>query len=54
VRVLGHEVRVKVAVLPAGGTRVKPEFEDVHAVSLATGRSLGDISILALSAVERE
>jgi pyridinium-3,5-bisthiocarboxylic acid mononucleotide nickel chelatase len=54
VRVLGHEVRVKVAALPAGGMRVKPEFEDVHAVSLATGRSLGDISVLALSAVERE
>jgi pyridinium-3,5-bisthiocarboxylic acid mononucleotide nickel chelatase len=54
VRVLGHEVRVKVAVLPGGGTRLKPEFDDVHAASLATGRSLSDISVLALSAVERE
>jgi uncharacterized protein (TIGR00299 family) protein len=53
VRVLGHAVRVKVATLPGGAHRSKPEFEDVRAVSKATGRSLGDIASLALTAAER-
>lgn len=53
VRVLGHDVRVKVAALPGGGHRSKPEYEDVRAVSLATGRSQGDVASLALSAAER-
>lgn len=53
VRVLGHDVRVKVATLPGGAHRSKAEYEDVRAVSLATGRSQGDVASLALSAAER-
>jgi uncharacterized protein (TIGR00299 family) protein len=54
VDVLGHAVRVKVATLPDGGQRGKPEYEDVQVVSRATGRSLGDVTSLALAAAERE
>jgi uncharacterized protein (DUF111 family) len=54
VDVLGHTVRVKVATLPDGGQRGKPEYEDVQVVSRATGRSLGDVTSLALAAVEQE
>ncbi len=53
VAVLGHEVRVKIVVLPAGGMRVKPEFDDVQRVALATGRRPADIYQLALGAAER-
>lgn len=54
VKVLGHSVRVKVATLPGGGQRGKPEYEDVQVVSRATGRSLGDVASLALAAAEQE
>lgn len=53
VDVLGHAVRVKVAILPDGGQRGKPEYEDVQVVSRATGRSLGDVTSLALAAAEQ-
>ena len=53
VEVLGHTVRVKVAALPDGGTRVKPEFDDVQRVALATGRRPADIYQIALGAAER-
>ena len=43
VRVLGHDVRVKLARLPDGTVRGKPEYDDVRAVSLATGRPARDI-----------
>jgi uncharacterized protein (TIGR00299 family) protein len=52
VRVLGHPVRVKMATLPDGGQRGKPEHEDVRVVSQATGRSLDDVASLALAAAE--
>ena len=52
-RALGHPVRLKVVALPAGGTRSKPEFDDVQRVALATGRLPVDIYQLALSAAER-
>jgi uncharacterized protein (DUF111 family) len=51
--VLGHEVRVKVVTLPNGERRSKPEFDDVHRVALATGRSTFDIYQLALAAERR-
>jgi uncharacterized protein (TIGR00299 family) protein len=54
VKVLGHAVRVKVATLPGGGQRGKPEYEDVQVVSRATGRSLGDVTSLAVAAAEQE
>lgn len=53
VEVLGHSVSVKVAVLPDGTSRVKPEFVDVQRIALATGRSLQDIFRLASTAAER-
>jgi uncharacterized protein (TIGR00299 family) protein len=53
VGVLGHNVRVKTVSLPDGGTRAKPEFEDVQRVALATGRRPTDIYQLALVAAER-
>lgn len=54
VEVLGHAVRIKVATLPNGTQRSKPEFDDVRAVADATGRALGDVSSLALTAAERD
>jgi uncharacterized protein (TIGR00299 family) protein len=53
VGVLGHSVRVKTVSLPDGGTRAKPEFDDVQRVALATGRRPTDIYQLALVAAER-
>ncbi len=43
VQVMGHEVRVKLARLPDGSVRGKPEFDDVRSVALATGRAPRDI-----------
>ena len=51
--VLGHSVRLKVVTLPSGERRAKPEFDDVHRVALATGRSAFDIYQLALAAERR-
>lgn len=53
VELLGHTVRVKIVTLPDGGSRAKPEFEDVQRVALATGRRAFDIYQLALGAAER-
>ena len=53
VEVLGHPVSVKVVRLPSGGRRIKPEFDDVAAVSMATGRPLSDIFGLAAGAAEQ-
>jgi uncharacterized protein (TIGR00299 family) protein len=54
VTVLGHEVAVKVVELPDGGSRAKPEFDDVQRVALATGRSPRDIFWLAAAEAERQ
>jgi uncharacterized protein (TIGR00299 family) protein len=53
VDVLGHEVRVKISSLPDGRSRAKPEYEDVRAVADATGRTLQEVTSLALTATER-
>jgi uncharacterized protein (DUF111 family) len=53
VDVNGHSISVKVAVLPDGTKRAKPEFLDVQRVSLATGQPLQDIFRLALTSAER-
>jgi uncharacterized protein (TIGR00299 family) protein len=53
VSVLGHDVRIKEVTLPDGGSRAKPELDDVQAVALATERHPLDIYQLALSASER-
>lgn len=50
VHVFGHDVRIKVATLPDGTRRAKPEFEDVSRVAAATGKSIEAVreaSILA-------
>jgi uncharacterized protein (TIGR00299 family) protein len=53
VTVLGHEVGVKVVLLPDGRRRGKPEFDDVVRVAEATGRPVADIFSLATLAAER-
>lgn len=53
VHILGHPVRMKVARLPNGDRRAKPELEDLQVISRATGRSLSELSTLALAALER-
>lgn len=54
VDVLGHSIALKVATLPDGQQRVKPEFEDVRRAALATGRRPQDIFDLARTAWERQ
>ena len=54
VDVLGHSARLKIVTLPAGGTRAKPEFDDVQRIALATGRLPADIYQRALGAAERQ
>ncbi|MEO7965475.1 MAG: nickel pincer cofactor biosynthesis protein LarC, partial [Gemmatimonadaceae bacterium] len=53
VEILGHRVRLKIAELPNGTRRSKPEFDDVRTVSLATGRSMVDVGAMAVAAAER-
>jgi uncharacterized protein (TIGR00299 family) protein len=53
VTVLGESIAAKVATLPSGGRRAKPEFADVERVALATGRPLQDIFRLATIEAER-
>jgi hypothetical protein len=50
----GHRIAVKVATLPDGGTRAKPEYIDVHRVAEATGLRPSDIFSLAAEAARRE
>jgi uncharacterized protein (TIGR00299 family) protein len=52
VRSFGSDVRVKVALLPNGQRRAKPEFEDVQKVALATGRSAHEVAEDALHAAQ--
>jgi hypothetical protein len=51
VAVLGHEVRVKVATLPGGAERAKPEFDDVRRVAAATGRTPAEVASMTMAAV---
>jgi pyridinium-3,5-bisthiocarboxylic acid mononucleotide nickel chelatase len=48
--VLGHRIAVKVATLPDGTHRAKPEFDDVNRAAGATGRPASDIFSLATEA----
>ena len=54
VRLLDHDVRVKVATLPNGQRRVKPELEDLRALARASGRPVADLAAMALTLSERE
>ncbi len=49
----GHRIAVKIATLPDGATRAKPEHSDVHRVAEATGRPVRDIFSLAAEAARR-
>jgi pyridinium-3,5-bisthiocarboxylic acid mononucleotide nickel chelatase len=49
VRVLGHDIRIKVATLAGGVRRAKPEHDDVSRVALATGRPPRDIFLQAVA-----
>ena len=52
VRVLDHDVAVKVVTMPDGARRAKPEFEDVRRVAEATARPMADIFSLAAREAE--
>jgi pyridinium-3,5-bisthiocarboxylic acid mononucleotide nickel chelatase len=54
VEVDGYPVSVKVASLPDGTRRAKPEYEDVERVALATGRALRDIFLEAAALAETD
>lgn len=43
VSVFGHDVAIKVATLPDGSTRMKPEFDDVVRVAAATGKGVAEV-----------
>ena len=50
VRVLGHNVRMKIAALPDGSRRVKPEFDDCARAARAAGVPVGLVITAALAA----
>jgi len=54
IRVLDHDVRLKVATLPNGERRVKPELEDLKKLALESGRPVAELAALALTLSERE
>ncbi|MGQ0538867.1 MAG: nickel pincer cofactor biosynthesis protein LarC [Gemmatimonadaceae bacterium] len=53
VRIFDHDVRLKIATLPNGERRIKPELEDVKAIALQTGRPVAEVTALALTLSER-
>ncbi|HSJ64942.1 MAG TPA: nickel pincer cofactor biosynthesis protein LarC [Gemmatimonadaceae bacterium] len=52
VDVLGQTIRVKIATLPDGTRRAKPEYEDVAHGAMVTGRTVREIRDLARRASE--
>lgn len=53
IRVLDHDVRVKMVTLPGGARRAKPGYDDVASVAAATGRAVRDVASLARAEAER-
>lgn len=53
VEVLGHQVRIKVATLPDGAERWKPEMDDLRHVANVTGRTVAEVARLATLVPER-
>ncbi len=49
----GEAIRIKRVALPGGGSRAKPEFDDVRRLATRLGRPLRDIAAEALAAAER-
>jgi uncharacterized protein (DUF111 family) len=54
VRLLDHDVRLKVALLPNGQRRVKPELEDLKVLAGVSGRPVAELAAMALTLSERE
>jgi uncharacterized protein (TIGR00299 family) protein len=54
IRVLDHDVRLKVSTLPNGERRVKPELEDLKKLAVESGRPVAELAALALTLSERE
>jgi uncharacterized protein (TIGR00299 family) protein len=54
VRVLDHEVRVKLVTLPSGARRAKPEYDDIARVAASARRPLSEVAALAREAAERD
>lgn len=53
VLVQGEAIRIKRVTLPGGGSRAKPEFEDVRRLAARLGRSLREVSAEAMAEAER-
>jgi uncharacterized protein (TIGR00299 family) protein len=53
IRVLDHDVRVKLVTLPSGARRAKPGHDDLAMVAAATGRALRDVAAMAHAEAER-
>ncbi len=53
IRVLDHDVRVKLVTLPSGARRAKPGHDDLAMIAAATGRSLRDVAAIAHAEAER-
>jgi uncharacterized protein (DUF111 family) len=51
VRFDGRDIRVKVATLPDGSQRAKPEFDDLRRVAEETARPVAEIRSVVLSAL---
>jgi hypothetical protein len=51
VRFDGRDIRVKVATLPDGSKRAKPEFDDLRRIAEETSRPLAEIRSEVLSAL---
>ncbi|HEU4585025.1 MAG TPA: nickel pincer cofactor biosynthesis protein LarC [Gemmatimonadaceae bacterium] len=53
IRVLDHDVRVKLVTLPSGALRAKPGHDDLSVIAAATGRALRDVAAIARAEAER-
>ncbi|HMG97109.1 MAG TPA: nickel insertion protein, partial [Gemmatimonadaceae bacterium] len=52
IRFDGRDIRVKVATLPDGTQRAKPEFDDLRRVAEETSRPLAEIRSEVMSALK--
>lgn len=53
IRVLDHDVRVKLVTLPNGARRAKPAHDDLAKVAAATSHALRDVTAIAHAEAER-
>jgi uncharacterized protein (DUF111 family) len=52
IKLNGRDIRVKVATLPDGSERSKPEFDDVRRVAEETSRPFADVRAEVLRALD--